>query len=104
MPTHEEDNLLSPADMKLWLRVEMTGVRLAAERRIQEAKGLMERYASGQLNQEEANRLLEEYEKKWGHGTQDADVGWQIWDEAAREVYGSHTATSKRRKSGGPSR
>jgi hypothetical protein len=65
---------------------------------------LVDRYVSGKLDKEEANRLLEVHEKKWGHGSRDAVLGWEISDEASRKVYGEKMARRTRREPDEPSR
>ena len=92
-PGDEEDTRFSPRDMKLWLKVEISAARLAAERRIQEAKSLVDDYASGRLNREEADRRLQEHEERWGNGANDSTLGWKIRDQASDKVLGRRLAT-----------
>jgi len=88
MPQAPEDqgSLLSPSEMKLWLRIEAKTARLAAARRIREAKSLVEDYSSGRLSSEEANLRLTKHEEKWGLGARDENTAWQLRDEASAAV------------------
>ena len=100
--SNEDDSLLSPADMKLWLKIEARTARLAATHRIREAKSFVNEYASGDLSREEANRRLQEHEEKWGLGAKDEKVGWRLRDDASDAVRRSRLdrpATEKQKRS-----
>lgn len=84
----DDDTTLTPRDMKLWLRIEMKSARLAAERRIHEAKTFVDDYAAGHIDSDEANGRLQEHEQKWGNGAADSVLGSEIRDQASREVNG----------------
>jgi hypothetical protein len=88
--SNEDEALLSPADMKLWLKIEARTARLVAALRIREAKSFVAEYASGRLSaEEEADLRLRQHEGKWGQGAKDEKVGWQLRDEAADAVFQS---------------
>lgn len=82
-----EDNFYSPQEMKDWLRVEATLVRLAAKRRLHEAAAFVDAYADGGLSRAEANRLLQEHEDKWGDAARNAGLASELHDEAVSKVY-----------------
>jgi hypothetical protein len=54
MTETNEDGLLSPSDMSLWLQVEMRSVRMAARRRMREAKAIVDDYAAAKITPEES--------------------------------------------------
>jgi len=87
MTETNEDGLLSPSDMSLWLQVEMRSVRMAARRRMREAKAIVDDYAAAKITPEEANSRLDAHEKQWGRGANDSAVGSAIHENAAQEIY-----------------
>lgn len=83
-----DDTLFSPEEMKRgWLRVEMSQVRLAAERRIKEATAIVDGYAAGKYTREQANILIDQHEAKWGAAAKDPAIAGEIHDEALNRVF-----------------
>jgi len=80
----EWDGNLTPADMRLWLKTEVAQVQVASRRRIMEATALVENYEKGGLTPEEADRKLDEYQRKWGDLASDRGLLGTIEEEGAK--------------------
>lgn len=78
-----------PAEMRKWLEVESWQVRLAADRRISEARAIVEAYENNELSGKAANERLREHEKKWGEASQDHDVAAEVFEAAVAKVFPS---------------
>jgi len=97
-----DDALLSPEDMRYWLKLEIQSARLATRRRISEASALVEDYAAGKLTRDKANERLEAHTLRWGLGARNPDVSLQYEiDEARDEI---HRRRLREKRSGERSR
>lgn len=75
-------DMLTPSEMRGWLKGEIADSAKAFELRIREASELVASYALGELTPAEADERLFAYDKRWGEALYGATVGAGASDEA----------------------
>jgi hypothetical protein len=90
------DGLLSPDEMKDWLRVLTREVEIASTERLQDAATFVASFINGTITREEAESRRLQHMHRWGKIAADAGTANRIHDQAVNEVYrlGSKTDRS----------
>ena len=95
----DDNEQLSPDEMKGWLAQEVRELTKALELRLSDATDLVTNYAAGVLTPEQANERLERYMDRWGDSPiPGMHIGEQMSNSAIiEELDGWRTRESERR-------
>jgi len=97
---NDDSGFPSPQEMNAWLQREIKDTTKAAELRIKDAASFVTAYASGEINQGEAEQRLHEFSKRWGDALPMAGRSENMTDEEILRRIDETRATQLKRQAG----
>ena len=77
----DEEDYLSPKDMRQWAQQEIKDTTKALELRVRDLTDLVTAYAAGELTPEQADEQQSRYQRRWGEALYGATVGDGVPDD-----------------------